>query len=81
MPLYVKDDDVAQLAHQLKEATGARSVTDAVRVALRHELARVRESLPLTGRLDKALAIADAMGPTDPAFDMRRFSDEMWEGQ
>lgn len=80
MPLYVRDDDVAQLAQQLKAKTGAKTVTDAVRLALRHELERVSESLPLSARLDKALALADAMGPTDPAFDMKAFTDEMWGG-
>lgn len=78
MPLYIRDDEVAQLARQLQHASKARTVTEAVRAALRHEIERTREDLPLSGRIEKALAIADAMGPTDPNFDMKAFTDEMW---
>lgn len=79
MSLYVRDDDVRQLAERLKEASGAKTVTEAVRMALRHELERVGDSLPMDARLDKALSLADAMGPTDPTFDEKRFSDNLWE--
>lgn len=81
MPLYVRDDDVRQLAERLKEATGASNVTEAVRSALRHELERAAKTLPFSARLDKALALADAMGPTDPTFDEKAFSAELWEGR
>jgi antitoxin VapB len=79
LSLYVRDDDVRQLAERLKEASGAKTVTEAVRMALRHELERVGESPPMVARLDKALLLADAMGPTDPAFDEKVFSDRLWE--
>ncbi|MFE0758846.1 type II toxin-antitoxin system VapB family antitoxin [Inquilinus sp. NPDC058860] len=80
MSLYVRDDDVRRLAERLKEATGAKTVTDAVRSALLHELERVARSAPLSARIDKALALADAMGPMDPGFDEKAFTDRLWEG-
>lgn len=40
MPLYIRDDDVAELARQLQQVIRARTVTEAVRLALQHELER-----------------------------------------
>jgi antitoxin VapB len=40
MPLYIRDDDVAELARRVQQVTNARTVTDAVRLALQHELER-----------------------------------------
>ncbi|MEL7464881.1 MAG: type II toxin-antitoxin system VapB family antitoxin [Pseudomonadota bacterium] len=79
MPLYIRDEEVDALADQLKQATGAPSKTDAVRRALRDALERETSKKPLLERLAPVLAEADAMGPTDPDFDMKRFTDEMWE--
>ena len=42
MPLFIRDDDVSALAEELTRLTKARSKTEAVRVALRHELKRIR---------------------------------------
>ncbi len=64
MPLYIRDDEVAVLARDLQRASGARSVTEAVRAALQRERARLRDSLPPSARLAKALAIADRIGPS-----------------
>ncbi len=61
MPLYVRDDDVAALARRVQAASGCKTVTEAVRLALHHELERLRDNMPLGPRLDKALAIADAI--------------------
>ena len=61
MPLYIRDDEVAALARDVQAAAGAKTVTEAVRWALRHELQRMRDRLPLGLRLGKALAIADAI--------------------
>ena len=64
MPLYIRDDDVAALARDVQAASGARTVTHAVRVALERERDRLRDSVPPSGRLGKALALADLMdGP------------------
>lgn len=37
-----------------------------------------RLASPLSERLTKVKALADGMGPNDPDFDMKRYSDEMW---
>jgi len=67
VPLYIRDDEVATLARDLQRVSGARSVTDAVRTALGRDLARLRDSVPPSARLDKALAIADRIGGTEGA--------------
>ena len=66
MPLYIRDDAVADLARAVQAASGARTVTDAVRAALERERDRLKESLPPSARLGKALALADALGAPDP---------------
>jgi antitoxin VapB len=66
VPLYIRDDEVGQLARDVQAASGARTMTDAVRAALERELDRLKESLPPSARLGKALALADAMGPSAP---------------
>jgi len=78
MPLFIRDDEVDALAGELQKLTKARTKTEAVRRALQNELARTRKALPLRDRLARAKALADAMGPSDPAFDMKTFTDEMW---
>ena len=40
MPLYIRNDEVAELARQVQQATNARTLTEAVRLALQHELER-----------------------------------------
>lgn len=79
MPLYIRDNGVDALAGELQTALKASSKTEAVRIALQHELARARQQLPIRQRLAKALELADAMGPGDPTFSMKAFTDEMWE--
>jgi antitoxin VapB len=61
VPLYIRDDEVGALARKVQAAAGARTVTDAVRLALENELRRRQDILPLADRLGKALALADAM--------------------
>ena len=67
MPLYIRDDEVADLARAVQAASGARTVTDAVRAALERERDRLKQSLPPSARLGKALALADAMVRRTPA--------------
>jgi antitoxin VapB len=78
MPLYVRDDDVAALAAELKDLTRAPSKTEAVRQALRHEIARQKHNLPLKQRIARLQKRTAALGPADPGFDRKAFSDEMW---
>ena len=80
MPLYIREDDVAALAVEVQAMTGASTKTEAVRLALQHEIERHRKSTPLRERLAKATALAEAIGPVDPAFDMKVFTDALWDG-
>jgi antitoxin VapB len=79
MPLYIKDNDVDDLTKMVQEKAGVRTKTEAVRLALQHELQRINEKLPASERIKKSLALADAMGPSgNDDFDMKAFTDEMW---
>lgn len=79
MPLYIRDDDVDRLAARVQKATGARTKTDAVKLALEHELERAKERQSLRERLSPSLALADAMGDATGDFDMKAFTDAMWD--
>ena len=78
MPLFIRDDAVDSLAAELQKALKTPTKKEAVRVALQNELERARQKRPLLKRLARAQAMADAMGPSDPDFDMKRYTDEMW---
>lgn len=78
MPLYVRDDDVAAMAAELKGLIKAPSKTEAVRQALRHEIARQKRNVPLRQRIARLQERTAALGPADPKFDRKKFSDEMW---
>lgn len=78
MALYIKDDEVAVLARKTQVALKAKTVTEAVRIALQHELARACDSRLPSARLASAKAKMAALGAPDPAFSMKRFSDELW---
>lgn len=78
MPLYIRDDEVDALAEKVQAMTGARTKTEAVRLALQHEIERNRKKTPLRDRLAVAKAMARQLGPGDPSFDMKKFTDEMW---
>lgn len=81
MPLYIRDDEVDALAVKVQAMTGARTKTDAVRLALLHEIERNRTRTPLRERLAAAKAAAQQIGPVDPGFDMKAFTDAMWDGE
>jgi antitoxin VapB len=51
MPLCIRDDKVDALATQLQRETNASSKTEAVRIALLHELERNRARKPLRERI------------------------------
>lgn len=79
MALFIRDESVDALAAQLQKALKAPSKTEAVRQALQHELDRVQQQRPLRQRIAKAQAIAGRLGTGDPTFDMKTFTDEMWD--
>lgn len=78
MPLYIRDDEVAQLAEELKVVTGASNKTEAVRTALKDALERNEKLLSFQERIRAIQDRVAAIGERDPDFDMKKFSDEMW---
>ncbi|MER8776373.1 type II toxin-antitoxin system VapB family antitoxin [Mesorhizobium sp. M0977] len=78
MPLFIRDPDVDAMAVELQHITNARSKTEAVRTALRYEIERNRGSVPLRERLAKVKEMARRIGPANPDFDMKKFTDQMW---
>lgn len=81
MPLYIRDNEVDALAAELQAVSGAASKTEAVRTALLHELARNRAKIPLRNRLAKLQERVAELGLPNRDFDMKKFTDEMWEGE
>ena len=79
MALFIRDDTVDALANELQKALKAPSKTEAVRTALKHELERTRQAMPLRQRVAKAQAMAAAMGSPDPKFSLKAYTDEMWD--
>lgn len=79
MPLYIRDDNVDDLANQFMKLTGAKSKTEAVRQALLAQIKAEANRKPLLERLGPILAEADALGPKDASFKMKDYTDAMWE--
>ena len=79
MPLYIRDDTVDALADQVRIATGARNKTEAVRAALQAQLEAEKKKKSLVELVHELQTWADAIGEADPNFDMKKFSDDMWE--
>jgi antitoxin VapB len=79
MALFIRDAEVDALAEEVRRLTKAKTKTEAVRRALQAQLVAARRNLPLRERLARAKALADAAGPSDPTFDMKKFTDEMWD--
>jgi antitoxin VapB len=78
MALFIRNAEVDALAEEVRKLTKAKTKTEAVRRALEAQLAQTRRAAPLEDRLARAKALADALGPSDPAFDMKAYTDEMW---
>ena len=78
MALFIRDAEVDALAEEVRRLTKAKTKTEAVRRALQAQFAEARRALPLKDRLARAKALADEMGSSDPAFDMKAYTDEMW---
>jgi antitoxin VapB len=78
MALFIRDPEVDALAEEVRKLTKAKTKTDAVRRALQAQLVAARRALPVRDRLARSRALADAMGPGDPTFDMKSYTDEMW---
>ncbi|WP_113913588.1 type II toxin-antitoxin system VapB family antitoxin [Roseovarius dicentrarchi] len=78
MPLYIRDPMVDDLVEQLMRATGARTKAEAVRQALQDALEDSRDRASLIDRIKPLQERAANLGPADPDFDMKAFTDEQW---
>ncbi|HTV31904.1 MAG TPA: type II toxin-antitoxin system VapB family antitoxin [Methylocella sp.] len=78
MALFIRDAEVDALAEELRKLTKAKTKTEAVRHALQAQLVEARQRLPLRERFARSQALADAMGQSDPKFDMKTYTNEMW---
>jgi len=71
MPLNIRSEEVARLAAELASVTGTNK-TDAVKLALRNELQRNRDAIPLRDRLrklqDRVLAAPSTGDEADKRF-------------
>ena len=80
MSLFIRDPEVRALAVEVQRAIGAPTKTEAVRIALQHELDNARRKVPLRNRIAKVQAMADQIGIAEPDSDQKAFFDEMWDG-
>jgi antitoxin VapB len=78
MPLYIADSEVGDLAREVQRVLKAPTLTEAVRTALQHEMARARAIVPFGERIRKCQDEYAALGPDDPDVDLKAFFDEMW---
>lgn len=78
MALFIRDDAVDSLASEVQKALKTPTKKEAVRRALQNELQRARQNRPLIDVVTELQARVAALGPGDPNFDMKRFTDEMW---
>ncbi|BAT59663.1 Rv0623-like transcription factor [Variibacter gotjawalensis] len=81
MPLYIRDDEVDALAAEVQRRTGASTKTEAVRQALQREIARIAQEVPLRQRLAELRKQAEMYGLPNRDFDMKKFSDELWDDE
>lgn len=80
MSLYIRDSAVDELAKKVQKLTKAPNKTEAVRRALENELARMQETIPLKERVRKIQdEVAAILGPNPAPFDMKKYTDEMYE--
>jgi antitoxin VapB len=77
MPLYIRDDEADELAEKVKTLAGAATKTEAVKIALRNEVARLKRRRPLSPRLDATEVLARSAG--DPNLESKAVTDELWD--
>ncbi|WP_281827615.1 type II toxin-antitoxin system VapB family antitoxin [Jannaschia rubra] len=79
MPLYIRDERIDELVKEVMRATGAKTKTEAVRQALRDALENDRNRPSLSDRVKPLQDRVAALGTPDPGFDMKSFTDDLWE--
>ena len=77
MALFIRDAEVDALAEEVRRLTHVKTKTEAVRRALQAQLTEARHTRPLKDRLARSKALAEAMGPSNPGFDMKAYTNEM----
>lgn len=77
MALNIEDPEVDKLVAELI-ALKQTSKLEAVKAALKHEIASHRRNLPIGERLAKSLAMAKEAGPFSPG-DHKAETDEIWD--
>ena len=80
MALYIRDPEIDVLVAEVQRLTGTATKTEAVKNALKKQIAAAEAEIPLAERLEKAVEMARQLGPRDPDFDMKTFSDELYKG-
>ena len=78
MAFYVKDEDVDRLAEEVQAASGAKTKTEAVRIALQQALDRPDNKKDLRMKLEGLQAEVRRISNPDPKFDMKSYTDMMW---
>lgn len=78
MPLYIKDQQVNELAEDAVKLLGASNKTEAVRQALQSAIATAKARIPLSERIKEAQAMIDAVGPPNPDYDHKADMDDLW---
>ena len=78
MALFIRDEEVERLVTETQKALKTTTKKEAVRLALEGELRRVRDKGTIFERVKRSQELAAALGPGDPNFDMKKFTDEMW---
>lgn len=77
--LYIRDEEVSDLAEKLRAATQAPSKTVAVKRALEQALAGLESVKSIDELLAPAFAAADKIGPANPSFDYKSFKNDLSE--
>jgi antitoxin VapB len=78
--LSIRDEEVRTLAETVMRRCGAPNLTAAIKLALKHELKRADEALPLAARVAaiRAEAMTKAIRPTKPPLTEAE-RDALWE--
>jgi len=80
MALYIKDSTVDELAEKVRLELGVRTKTDAVRMALMHELQRKANIKPLRERIAEVQKRAsEVLSAPIQGIDLKALMDDLWE--
>ena len=79
MSLYIRDQDVNLLAGKVQQVLCVKTKTEAVRASLKLMLEKIESNKTFDERNSEVFALADAIGVANPNFDMKAFTDELWD--